>query len=129
MWDHALNATRAAFAIRQRTGALNEEQRGGLQPIELHMGINTGEALVGATKLSGAGAQRWTFTASGPVTNVAARFAGSATGGEIVVGPTTAERIRAHFVLESLGEKRFKNVSEPIHVYRLIPPGVYEKIV
>ena len=129
VWDHALNATRAAFAIRQRTGGLNEEQRGRLQPIELHMGINTGEALVGATKLSGAGAQRWTFTASGPVTNVAARFAGSATGGEIIVGPTTAERIRAHFVLESLGEKRFKNVSEPIHVYRLIPPGVYEKIV
>ena len=57
------------------------------------------------------------------------RFAGSATGGEIIVGPTTAERIRAHFVLESLGEKRFKNVSEPIHVYRLIPPGVYQKIV
>ena len=23
----------------------------------------------------------------------------------------------------------FKNVSQPIHVYRVIPPGVYEKIV
>ncbi len=127
-WDHALNATRAAFAIRQRTLELNEEHRGRLEPVELHMGINTGEALVGATKLGGAGGQRWTFTASGPVTNVAARLAASATGGEVVVGPATAERIRAHFVLESLGEKRFKNVSEPIAVYRLIPPGVYEKI-
>src|SRR5439155_541033 len=77
---------------------------------------------------TGAG-QRRTFTATGPTTNVAARFAGSAQGGEIAVGPTTAERIRAHFVLESLGERTFKNVSQPIHVYRMIPPGIYEKIV
>jgi class 3 adenylate cyclase/HAMP domain-containing protein len=127
--DHALNATRAAFAIRQRTIALNEEYGGVFPAVQLHMGINTGEALVGATKLGGAGGQRWTFTATGPTTNIAARFAGSAQGGEIVVGPATAERIRQHFVLESLGEKTFKNVSAPIHVYRVIPPGVYEKIV
>jgi class 3 adenylate cyclase len=127
--DHALNATRAAFAVRQRTAALNEEYGGVFPAIQLHMGINTGEALVGATKLGGAGSERWTFTATGPTTNVAARLAGSATGGEIVVGPATAERIRAHFVLESLGERTFKNVSQPLPVFRVIPPGVYEKVV
>src|SRR5438093_336441 len=127
--DHALNATRAAFAIHQRTGTLNEEYGGIFPSVQLHMGINTGEALVGATKLGAGAGQRWTFTATGPTTNVAARFAGSAQGGEIVVGPATAERIRGHFVLESLGEKTFKNVSQPIHVYRVIPPGIYEKIV
>src|SRR5215813_8724094 len=127
--DHALNATRAAFAIHQRTGRLNEEYGGVFPSIQLHMGINTGEALVGATKLGTGAGQRWTFTATGPTTNVAARFAGSAQGGEIVVGPATAERIRAYFVLESLGERTFKNVSQPIHVYRVIPPGIYEKIV
>src|SRR5437762_11001823 len=56
--DHALRATRAAFAIRQRTAALNEEYGGIFPPVSLHMGINTGEALVGATKLGGAGGQR-----------------------------------------------------------------------
>ncbi|MBI2491286.1 MAG: HAMP domain-containing protein [Candidatus Rokubacteria bacterium] len=127
--DHALNATRAAFAIHQRTTALNEEYGGVFPSVQLHMGINTGEALVGATKLGTGSGQRWTFTATGPTTNVAARFAGSAQGGEIVVGPTTAERIRTHFVLESLGERTFKNVSQPIRVFRVIPPGVYEKIV
>jgi class 3 adenylate cyclase/HAMP domain-containing protein len=127
--DHALNATRAAFAIRQRTSTLNEEYGGVFPPVSLHMGINSGDALVGATKLGGAGAQRWTFTATGSTTNVAARFAGSAGINDIVVGPTTAERIRQYFVLESLGERTFKNVSQPIHVYRVIPPGVYEKIV
>jgi class 3 adenylate cyclase len=127
--DHALNATRAVFAIHRRTGQLNEEYGGIFPPVQLHMGINTGEALVGATKLGTGAGQRWTFTATGPTTNVAARFAGSAQGGEIVVGPTTAERIRGHFVLESLGEKTFKNVSQPIRVFRVIPPGIYEKIV
>src|SRR5690349_2157090 len=127
--DHALSATRAAFAIRQRTAALNEEYGGVFPPIALHMGINTGEALVGATKLGAAAGQRWTFTASGPTTNVAARFAAFAQGGDIIVGPPTAERIRQHFVLESLGEQTFKNVSQPIRVFRVIPPGVYEKIV
>ena len=122
--DHALNATQAAFAIRQRTDKLNEEYGGVFPPIQLHMGINTGESLVGATKLG----TRWTFTATGPTTNIAARFAGSAQGGEIVVGPTTAERIRTTFVLESLGERTFKNVSQPIRVFKVIPPGVYEKI-
>jgi len=127
--DHALSATRAAFAIRQRTATLNEEYGGVFPPVALHMGINTGEALVGATKLGGGAGQRWTFTASGSTTNVAARFAAFAQGGDIVVGPATAERIRQHFVLESLGEQMFKNVSQPIRVYRVIPPGVYEKIV
>ena len=122
--DHALNASRAAFAIRQRTAQLNEDYGGVFPPVQLHMGINTGEALIGATKLG----TRWAFTASGPTTNVAARFAGSAEGGDIIVGPATAERIRMHFVLESLGEKTFKNVSQAIRVYKVIPPGVYEKI-
>ena len=45
-----------------------------------------------------------------------------------VVGPTTAEKIKGHFALESVGEREFKNVSAPIRVYRVIPPGVYEKI-
>jgi class 3 adenylate cyclase/HAMP domain-containing protein len=127
--DHAVNATRAAFDIRRRTAQLNEDYGGVFPPVQIHTGINSGEAWVGATKLSGTAGQRWTFTASGPTTNLAARFAGSAQGNEIVVGPTTAERIKGHFVLESLGERTFKNVSAPVHVYRVIPPGVYEKIV
>ena len=103
--DHALNATRAAFAIQAKTLELNEEYAGVFPAIQLHMGINTGQALLGATKLGGAGSQRWTFTATGPTTNLAARFAGAAEGGDIVVGPVTAERIKTRFVLEALGER------------------------
>ena len=126
--DHALNATRAAFATQAKTLDLNEEYAGVFPAIQLHMGINTGEALLGATKLGGAGSQRWTFTATGPTTNLAARFAGAAEGGDIVVGPVTAARIKTRFVLEALGEKSFKNVSQPLAVYRVIPPGIYSGV-
>jgi class 3 adenylate cyclase len=126
--DHALNATRAAFAIRQKAIELNDEYAGLFPAVQLHMGINTGQALLGATKLGGAGSQRWTFTATGPTTNVAARLASSAEGGDIIVGPTTAEGIKTYFVLEALGERTFKNVSQPLAVFRVIPPGVYNKI-
>ena len=46
----------------------------------------------------------------------------------IVVGQVTADRIASLFVLESLGERSFKNVSQPLAVYRIIPPGVYSKV-
>ena len=46
-----------------------------------------------------------------------------------MVRTATAERIKAHVVLERLGERTFKNVSAAIHVYRVIPPGVDENIV
>ena len=75
--DDPERAVRAALAIRQRTVELNEEHAGVFPSVALHMGINTGEAWVGATKIGGAGSQRWTFTATGPTTNLAARFAGS----------------------------------------------------
>jgi class 3 adenylate cyclase/HAMP domain-containing protein len=126
--DHALNATRSAFAIRRQVEELNEEFAGVFQPVFLHMGINSGAALVGATKLSSTAGARWTFTASGTVTNVAARIAGQATEGEILISLSTAERIKGYFVLESLGERTLKNVAEPVRLYRVIPPGIYDRV-
>ena len=94
----------------------------------IHVGINSGVALVGATKLDAAGGGRWTFTASGSTTNLAARIAAIAKGGEIMLGPETAERIRGHHVLEEKGDHRLKNVSEPVRVFRLVLPGVYTNV-
>ena len=49
-------------------------------------------------------------------------------GGEVMVGPETAERIKSHYVLEDRGEHRLKNVSQPVRVCRLVPPGVYRQV-
>ena len=126
--EHALATTRAAFAIQRRVEELNEEFRGVFQPLYLHIGINSGSALVGATKLASGNEARWTFTATGSVTNLAARIAGQATEGEILVSSITAERISAYFVLENLGERTLKNVAEPVRLYRVIPPGIYVRL-
>ncbi|MBI4610862.1 MAG: HAMP domain-containing protein [Candidatus Rokubacteria bacterium] len=126
---HAQNAAASAFQIQVKLAELNREFEGVYPPITIHVGINSGPALVGATKLDAAGGGRWTFTASGSTTNLAARVAALAKGGEIMVGPETAERIKGQYVLEDTGEHRLKNVTEPVRVFRLVPPGVYSKVV
>jgi class 3 adenylate cyclase len=96
--------------------------------VAIHFGINSGPVLVGATKLDVAGVSHWTFTASGSTTNLAARIAGLTKGGEVMVGLETAERIKERYVLQDTGEHQLKNVSQPVRVFRLVPPGVYDKI-
>jgi class 3 adenylate cyclase/HAMP domain-containing protein len=125
---HAQNAASAAFQLLGKVEALNQEFAGVYPPVAIHVGINSGPALVGATKLDAAGGGRWTFTASGSTTNLAARVAGLTRGGEVKVGPETAERIKAHYVLEDTGEHQLKNVSQPVRVYRLVPAGVYRTV-
>lgn len=126
---HALNAAGSALQIHAKLAELNREYQGVYPAIAIHVGINSGPALVGATKLDAAGGGRWTFTASGSTTNVAARIAALAKGGEIMLGPETAGRVKHHHVLEDTGDHRLKNVSEPVRIFRLVPPGMYTKVV
>ena len=51
-------------------------------PLSIHMGLNSEFALVGSTRFEGLHGSRWTFTASGSVTNLAARLAGIAEAGK-----------------------------------------------
>ena len=125
---HALNAGATAFQLHAKVGELNREFSGIYPSVTIHVGINSGPALVGATKLDAAGGGRWTFTASGPTTNLAARVAGLTRGGEVKVGAETAERIKRHYVLEDTGEHELKNISQPVRVFRLVPAGVYRTI-
>jgi class 3 adenylate cyclase/HAMP domain-containing protein len=125
---HARNAAAAAFQILGRVAQLNQDFSGVYPPVAIHVGINSGPALVGATKLDAAGGGRWTFTASGPTTNLAARIAGLTRGGEVKVGPETAARIKTDYVLEDTGEHQLKNVAAPVRVYRLVPAGIYSTV-
>jgi class 3 adenylate cyclase/HAMP domain-containing protein len=125
---HALNAAGAAFQLLSKVTELNEGFAGIYPAVAIHVGINSGPALVGATKIDAAGGGRWTFTASGSTTNLAARISGLTKGGEVKVGPETADRIKGQYVLEDTGEHTLKNVSQPIRVFRLVPAGVYKSI-
>jgi class 3 adenylate cyclase len=115
---HARNAVQTALAILRRADEINEA--GAIdEPIRLHVGVNSGLAAVGATKIEGSAATRLTYTASGPVTNVAARLASLGAGDSAFIGPETARRITGWFDLEDLGDRELKNVEEPVRVFRL----------
>jgi len=110
----AVEATLAMFAATLR---MNAERP--TPPVRLHAGINTGIAAVGSTRYEGSRGSRWVFTADGLTANLAARLAGGAPAGEIHLGPETAARVRDAFPLRSLGGRTFKNIAEPIEVFRV----------
>jgi class 3 adenylate cyclase len=119
--QHARNAVRTAIAVQRQVQSINQELAGRFDPILVNIGINSGLAAVGSTRFEGIAGTRWTFTASGPVTNVAARIGKLATRGEILAGEETARRIRGNFVLRDCGEHPLKNVGEPVRVYQVLP--------
>jgi class 3 adenylate cyclase len=121
--ENAFNASRAALNIHERTNEIRKELEGRFEPIEVNMGINSGVASVGMTKFHGAAGTRMTFSATGPVTNLAARIASAAAGGDILVGPETARRIKDEIRLFDRGVMNFKNVKEEVRVYSLIRSG------
>ncbi len=118
---HARAAVRAAVGIQRRTREINAEREGQVA-IGVHIGINSGTASVGATKIQGGAGLRWTYTASGPTTNIAARI--GALGEEIAITEETRRRSGATFTAESLGPKALKNVAAPIEVFRVV--GMHE---
>jgi class 3 adenylate cyclase len=119
--QHAVGATAAALDILAATEALNAKNHE--QPLTVHMGLNSGVALVGLTRLSGHYGTRWTFTARGPMTNLAARLADGAKPGQILVGPETVRRLSKRYLFQMLGSERFKNIAEPIDIYCLLGPS------
>jgi class 3 adenylate cyclase len=117
---HARAAVRAALGIQRRAREINAELHGQFEPITMHVGVNSGIAFVGATKIEGAAGTRWTYTASGPTTNVAARLAALTEGGAVVVSEGTRQRLGDGFLLEDLGPQRLKNVDDPVRAYRVL---------
>lgn len=78
--DDAERAVRAALAM-QRTMAERSEELGGI--VQLRIGVNTGEVLVGALQAGG------DYTAMGDVVNSADRLQSAAKPGEVLVGSAT----------------------------------------
>ena len=117
---HAEHAVLAACAIVRRTREINAEPGSPAEPITLHVGVNSGVAAVGATKIEGTAGTRWTYTASGPVTNLAARLADVGEDDAVHIGPETERRLGGAFVLDDVGEQQLKNVEEPVRVFRVV---------
>jgi class 3 adenylate cyclase len=115
--DNALQAAEAALALLTATEHLNRESRH--EPIAVHLGIASGPALVGSTQFEGRHGARWVFSASGRAVNLAARLAGVARAGQILVSGETARRLGDRYTVESEGQRKFKNIEEGIEIFRL----------
>ena len=119
---HAQAAVQTALAILRRTSETNATLEGYYEPIAMHIGVNSGMATVGARKIEGAAAERWTYTATGTTTNIAARLAALAESGTIVLSDETRRRLADDLELVDLGPQTLKNIASPVHAYRCSLP-------
>jgi class 3 adenylate cyclase len=117
--QNALGAVRTALKIREDTIKIGQECSSLYRPLEINMGINSGPAFVGAAKFDSYTGSRWTYTARGSITNVAARIGAQAKGGKVFLSPTTAARVKDHFTLSPLGKFTLKNVSEEVEIFEI----------
>ncbi|MFW6080299.1 MAG: adenylate/guanylate cyclase domain-containing protein [Desulfosalsimonas sp.] len=116
---NAVNAVRAAVDVRQRNREVNRNLARDFKPVNVNMGINTGEALLGMTRLEGTLSTRMTYTASGNVTNLAARLAEHAEGGDILFGERTRQMIENLWPVYDRGRIQLKGIDEPVQIYSL----------
>jgi class 3 adenylate cyclase len=124
---NAMNAVKAAFEIASRcrsvSRTLSEELHlSDMGPLTVNMGISSGTALVGMTRFKGMLDTRMTFTASGSVTNIAARLSDHATGGDILINQATRDLIEGLWQIFDQGTARLKGIPEPVRIYSLLKP-------
>ena len=105
--DHAARALHAALAIRQRSMV----DFGGV--LELRIGIDSGEVLVGAPRAGSA-------FVSGDTVNIAARLEQSAAPGQILVGTRTASLARSGFRFGPAVSLTLKGKRAPVLAQELI---------
>lgn len=125
---NAMNAVKAAFEIAARSRSVHQsilEETGfsGIGPMAVNMGISSGTALVGMTRFKGMLDTRMTFTASGTVTNIAARLSDHAIGGDILISGATRDLIDGLWPVYDRGLMQLKGIAEPMQVYSLLKPA------
>ena len=116
---NALQAVSTALAIREHAARVTQELAHLCHPLTINMGINSGRALVGAARFESYTGSRWTYTARGSVTNVAARLAGQASDGRILLSRATAGRVSSEYATVPLGKVKLKNIEGELEVFRL----------
>lgn len=106
----AVSAVEMAVGLQQAMAAANREQSDG-RAIHLRIGINLGDVLVEGGDLYGDGV------------NLATRLQELAEPGGVCVSAKVFTEVARNLNLsfEDLGERRLKNIADPVRVYRLDP--------
>jgi class 3 adenylate cyclase len=116
---NAVNAVKAALDIAERSRQTALGGLAALEAIHVNMGINSGSALVGMTRFKGSLSTRMTYTATGQVTNIAARLADLAKRGDILIGEETARLIEGLWPVFDRGKVSLKGIDAPMQVFSL----------
>ena len=114
--DDPGRALRAALEMQVEVDILNAERMAqGKQPIQVGIGVNTGQAVVGYMGST----ERHEFTAIGDSVNTASRLCGVARAGEVLATEHTIQRAGPGFDIEQLPVSHVKGKEKGVATYRV----------
>jgi adenylate cyclase len=111
--DHADRAVAAAIGMLEHLDRLNA-QRVWSEPLQLHIAINSGKAVVGDVGSS----QRVDYTVLGATVNLAARIEAICPPGECAIAEATYRRLRKRNGFVLMGKHQFKGIDRPIEIFQ-----------
>jgi formylglycine-generating enzyme required for sulfatase activity/class 3 adenylate cyclase len=117
VFDSPVEAVRCGIVIQQNMVGRNTSQSRP-QWIEYRIGINLGDVIIEIDDVYGDGV------------NIASRLQGLADPGEVYISGGIYEQIKHKIVCgyESLGDRKVKNITDPIRVYRVLPdPSAFRR--
>lgn len=120
--DHAYNACCAALDMTRRLGLLNEGRvAAGDVALEIGIGINTGECVVGNMGSD----FRFDYTVLGDAVNLSARLEGQTKsyGTKIIIGRQTAEAVQNRLAVLQIDRVRVVGKQEPEDIFALLGDG------
>lgn len=118
--DHAERAVRCGLAMIARLRGLQEKWSAeGKQAVDIGIGINTGDMVVGNM---GAEGKKMDYTVIGDNVNLAARLEGLTRkyNNHIIISEFTYERVKDIVRVNELGTETVKGREQPVRVYDLV---------
>ncbi len=114
--DHPRRAVECALSMQSALDRLNEEHlKRGLPRLEMGIGINCGELVVGSIGSE----KRRKYGAMGSPINVAYRVEGQTAGGEILVTQAIHQRLHGSLTIESQRQASLKGFEKPVTLYQV----------
>ncbi|HLE42850.1 MAG TPA: adenylate/guanylate cyclase domain-containing protein, partial [Methylomirabilota bacterium] len=118
--DHAERAAACAVAMQLAMAEVNDAHaRRGLPRLEMGIGLNTGEAVVGNIGSE----KRTKYGVVGSVVNLAARVEACTVGGQVLLAPSTYARVRDLVEVSPPLPVEMKGLREPLLLYELRAVG------
>jgi class 3 adenylate cyclase len=116
--DDAERAVRGGLALIEAVGKL-----GGVEPLQVRIGVGTGLVVVGDLVGSGEAQERGVV---GETPNLAARLQAGATPGTIAIDPTTHHLLGGLFEYRDLGRIEAKGFANRVQAYEVARPSMVE---